>query len=109
MSWWVGLDIDTGGEEPVQVCDRNVTYNVGGLFRLVLPHPDGLRGYDKAPASEAGGVFARAAEDLAAKPHAEITALEPDNGWGSRDSAVQDLRWLAEQCAAHPKATVYVH
>ena len=108
MSWWAGVRIDTGADL-IEVDDRNITYNVSRLFRLVLSHPEGLRGFHKAPASEAGGVFARAADELEALPQEIVRPLEPANGWGSRDSAVKDLRWLAETCARAPKGEVYVH
>ncbi len=109
MSWWVGVDLDGDGDEPVDDDHRNVTYNVSKLLRLVLPHKDGLWGYAGAPASEAGGIFAKAAVELAALPTEVVAPLEPSNGWGSRTSAVEDLRWLAEACASAPKGNVYVH
>ena len=98
MSWWIGVD-DT---------DRNVTYNVGSLFRLVLPG-DGIIEFDGAPASEAGGILKKAAIELLKLHQDVIKHAEPLNGWGSRLSAAADLAWLAKCCEDNPQGTVYVH
>ncbi len=129
MSWWIGVE---GVGTPEDEISRNVTYNVGGMFRLALAiplrgihrrsdhyscrcersgdgsHEIGLQALDGAPCVEAAGVIAAALRRMADDP-APYRAMNPANGWGSFDSAVEDLLWLLEQCSRHPEATVYVH
>ncbi len=137
MSWWIGVE---GVGTPEDEISRNVTYNVGGMFRLALAIPEpgvhtsrcrhgqpivhrvngewvsgvvegcetGLPALHGAPCVEAAGVIAAALRRMADDP-APYRAMNPANGWGSFDSAVEDLLWLLEQCSRHPEATVYVH
>jgi len=130
MSWWVGVEIDSGGEEPAELSDRNITYNVGGMFRAALGIPEpgihiedyrcrcryaedgghetGLKALHGAPCTEAAGAISAALARMDADP-ATYQAMNPPNGWGSYDSARKDLRWLLGQCRAHPKGSIYVH
>jgi hypothetical protein len=98
------LEIDTGGPEPAQVsADRNVTYNLGRMLRAAgLPSWDDLIG---APASEAGSIFARVARSLRDNPQI-YDPMAPENGWGTRLSAIEWCEALAADCAAHPRARV---
>lgn len=110
MSWWVGVEIDTGSAEPVGICDRNVTYNYSPLFYKVFDHPEGLRGLNGALCSEAAGVLVRAVERARALPPDEARALiRGDGSWGTPDGALEALEWLAQQAQAHPRASIYVH
>ena len=106
MSASIWLEIDTGGPEPLDVyCNVNVTYNLSPMLRAAgLPPWESFKG---APASEAGGVFRSVAERLRAAPE-RFEALNPPNGWGTYEGAVEALEQLAEVCAAHPRARLAV-
>lgn len=131
MSWWIGVEIDTGSGEPVVLTERNVTYNVAPMFHeaLAIPSPGvhdgdrycrcryqnsdgeherGLRALNSAPCTEAAGVISAALERMRAEP-AKYQAMNPSNGWGSYESAKDDLLWLLTACQVHPRASVYVH
>lgn len=140
MSWWIGVEIDTGGDEPTDLADRSVTYNVARMFIEALAildpgvhtpscrcgksyrvkrdgdwvdevqqdHEYGLPALHGAPCVEAAGALRAAIGRMDADP-AKYKALNPANGWGSADSAREDLVWLLEQCQRHPKATIYIH
>jgi hypothetical protein len=98
------LEIDTGGEEPATVSETlNVTYNLGTMLREAgFPAWRALIG---APASETGGMLRKVADTLKAdRPRFE--AMNPENGWGSYRWALEFVELFAEQCAAHPKATI---
>ncbi len=102
MSWWIGVE---GVGTPEDEISRNVTYNVGGMFRLALAiplrgihrrsdhyscrcersgdgsHEIGLQALDGAPCVEAAGVIAAALRRMADDP-APYRAMNPANGWG---------------------------
>lgn len=129
MSWWIGVEIDTGGREPTTLADRNVTYNVGGMFRQALRiappgvhiedrcccrydeqghHETGLAALHGTPCVEAAGVVEAALDRMREDPET-YRAMNPANGWGSYDTAMATLEWLRDQCRAYPKGAVYVH
>ena len=105
MSWSFYMEIDTGGPEPGTVTgDLNCTYNVSPMFYKALPFDDGIRGIEGLRGEEAleplrGGV--KAMED---NPD-EYKAMNPENGWGSYEGALDTLRELVKWCVEHPKAT----
>lgn len=136
MSYDVHFEIDTGADEAVEIAWRNYTSNVSGMWTkaLALPEkpwtrdgeqvlgsrPDGNGGYtrtpmfhhgvrllDGAPACEAAGVLAAAVERMTADPQ-PYRAMNPANGWGSYEGALDFLRWMAETAATHPKSVIRV-
>ena len=110
MSYDVRLEIDTGGEHRAWVTEcRSPTYNLGGMFREALgvsmqKHGD-EPALDGMLAADALVIVSAALTRMAAEPGV-FRALNPPNGWGNYDSAVEFLRWLQDECRNHPKATV---
>jgi hypothetical protein len=89
-----------GEDEPSSVSEsRNVTYNLSPMFREA-GYP-GHKAMVGAPATEAGGVFRKVADLLEAYPE-RFKALNPPNGWGDYDLAVEFMRGMARDCALHP-------
>lgn len=106
MSYWVGFEIDTGGDFRAGVGDdRNYTSNCAGMWELALGRS--LADYNGAPSSEAAGPLAAAVERMAMNP-SEFRPMEPGNGWGSYEGAMEYLRWIAETAQAHPRTTIRV-
>jgi hypothetical protein len=104
MSADVWLVIDTGGEEAAVVSEtRNVTYNLTAML-LAAGFP-GHRAMEGAPASEAGGVYKFVADRLRADP-AKYREMNPSNGWGSYEGAIEFCDLMATDCSDHPKATI---
>lgn len=104
MSYDVYLAIDTGGDEPVDVFDRNHTSNTSNMWRKAgcdIAEFDGKT----APVFEEA--LRPAIAEILANRH-EYTEFEPSNGWGDIDSTVRFLTDLANACAAHPKTIVRV-
>ena len=104
MSADLWLEIDTGGNEPVEVSEtRNVTYNLTPMLRAA-GYP-GHREMLGAPASEAGGVFRSVADKLRSDP-GQFHAMNPPNGWGTYELAIEFCDLMAADCAGHPKAVI---
>jgi hypothetical protein len=109
MSWWVGVEVDTGGPEPAQLSDRSVTYNYSPLFHEVLGE-DGLRGLHGVSCADAAPRLSAALRTLLGMTEQEQAALiRGDGRWGNPMGAWDALRWLLEQAQAHPRATIYIH
>lgn len=112
MSYDVRLEINTGGPRPASVTEtQEPTYNLAPMFREALGVPmrdrDGGPCLDGMLASDALVVVTKALEAMALDP-ARFRALNPPNGWGCYEDAVEFLRWLQDACRDHPKATVRV-
>ena len=113
MSYDVRLAIDTGGEGLVSVTEyRNPTFNLAPMFSAALgidmrDYGKGRRFLDGMPAAEALPIVTAALSAMALDP-ARFRALDPPNGWGSYEGAVEFLQWLQKKCIEHPKATVLV-
>lgn len=106
MSYDLCLRMDTGAKYPPRVTEtRCPTYNLCGMFSLALGRPirelDGMLAADAAPILEAATVAMK-------KRPAKFKKLNPANGWGSYEGALESLCWLLEECKEHPKAMVSV-
>lgn len=106
MSYDIYLDIDTGGTEPTTVHTvGNYTTNVAPMWRTALGHP--LYELHGRNAADAVPVLDTAIAAMQANPDG-YRAMNPSNGWGDYDGALDYLQRLRAGCAAHPKTSIYV-
>lgn len=106
MSLHLALTIDTGGAEPARVWDGwNCTRNVNPMWRAALPSGQALgaflEGKTAAEALPDLRIAVAAMEDNPAK----YRAMEPANGWGSYQGALERLREVVAAAVAHPLAS----
>jgi hypothetical protein len=101
-------EVDAGGAEPhqVELYWANITHNVASMWQRAgcfeaLYKSEGKAAADILPALE------RAEGEMRREPGA-YRALDPSNGWGSYDSALEWLGKLIAACRRHPKAVVRV-
>ena len=81
----------------------NLTYNLTPMLRHAgMPPWSDLVGMN---AGEAGQVWRKTHDALHADPDG-CRALNPDNGWGTYEQAVEVIGALAEVCEKYPDATV---
>lgn len=108
------MSIDTGnGHRAYCGPDLNETYNVSGMYFKAfrgtgIGGGEGIRDLDGKLASECVEPLRTAIRRMEDEP-AVYEALNPENGWGSAQGALQTLRALLEGCVEHPLATVDVH
>lgn len=108
MSYDIWLEIDTGSGEPVTAVEiGNYTSNVFPMWVDAL-NGTSLREYRGAPCSEAAGPLADGVKRMEADPD-HYRAMNPKNGWGDYQGALDYLRRLAEACAQHPKCTIAIY
>ncbi len=109
MSYDVSLEIDTGGPEdtwPDVVEIGNYTSNVSPMWTSALGGTR-LREFHHVSCAEAAGPLAEAVKRMEADP-AAYQGMNPSNGWGDYEGALDYLRRIAEACAAHPKCRIRV-
>ena len=106
MSYDVRLVIDTGGRQPAAVTEtHSPTYNLGAMFAEALGRP--LRSLTDKTAEECTPLLRKAIAAMEDEP-ARFKTLNPANGWGSYEGALQFLRSFQQDCANHPKARVEI-
>lgn len=107
MSYDIWMEMDTGGEEPAQVDEvGNYTCNCSPMFRkalggISLSELDGRAGGEVAEQVSTG------VKAMIDDP-ATYEAMNPTNGWGDYESALDYLKRLALACRRHPKARIRV-
>lgn len=81
----------------------NLTYNLTPMLRHAGMPP--WREIVGTNAGDAGQVWRRTHDALLADPEG-CRALNPENGWGTYEQAVEVIGALAQACEEHPDATV---
>lgn len=104
MSYDIYLEVDTGGEEPVEVWSRNHTSNTASMW--VAAGCD-LALYDGKSAEELGDAITTAVREMRANP-GKYREYDSPNGWGTYSTTLLFLREIREACIEHPKTTVRV-
>lgn len=111
MSWDVWLAIDTGLEEASVTEDHNYTWNVSRMydkaFSRTLDGDGGLSTLAGMKADLAGTLIDRVLHEMEANASV-YQAMNPANGWGSFDGAMEFLRKIRRDCLAHPACVVRV-
>ena len=98
MSWWANVWIGPTGdtEKSVEVCDINVTYNLSPMFREAFDGV-GFRDFNNMKAKDALPILRGAVEAMKNDPD-RFKKHNPENGWGSYDSAIGVLEILCGGC-----------
>ena len=109
MSYDVYFTADVGGPEPVGIADRNYTSNVSQMWWTALGCDKSLGDLldEKPLASDLEPTIRRAIAEMMEAP-AVFRAMNPPNGWGDYEGALDYLVWIADTCRAYPKARVEV-
>ena len=104
----------------------NITYNIAPMWADALghvaaddtdPNPFGawMRGkreigigvFEGAPCVEAAGPLADAVQRMRDNPE-HYKAMNPPNGWGNYEGALEFLDRLAQMCVAHPSHRITI-
>jgi len=109
MSWDFHMEMDLGGESPSSIgqYDANYTYNVSPMFYEAFDLDDGIRELDGMIGSKAEPIIQAAIVKMTKDPDT-FEAMNPDNGWGNYEGALELLRTLRIWCREAPKATMRV-
>jgi hypothetical protein len=105
---YLHMQIDTDGPKPghVDLYSRNITHNVAKMWAKAGVFEALYEGQGKT-AGEIVDVLAKGVEDMEQKRE-EYLPLNPSNGWGDYDGALDFLREYATACRENPKATISV-
>ncbi|MFE4857323.1 hypothetical protein [Streptomyces sp. NPDC056670] len=110
MSYDISLrvTVDVGGPEPAEFCPAdigNYTSNVSPLWSEALGRR--LADLKDANAGDSLPALKRAVAAMEADPD-KYRPMNPKNGWGDYEGALQYLRELRNACTAYPNATIHI-
>lgn len=108
MSWDVDIIINTGIEDSsVEECG-NYTYNVSPMYYNSFNLEEGLRGLHQMGCEDAIKHLNIAINKMESDPE-KYRAMNPKNGWGDYEGALNFLKRIRKDCTKHPKAKVGVY
>ena len=116
MSWDIEVEIDTGNGNTLSGECRNYTHNCNSMMRLALAETgdlldllgeDHLYALDGRPCQEVGPYLQRAVAWWS-ENQSRMAELEPANGWGDSETALEFWTWVANECQRHPRAKLRV-
>ena len=108
MSYDVGLEINTGGEYPASVGgDHNYTYNVAKMFGAAFACDKGLCVIHNLTGAE-GRLWLVGAIDYMEAHMDKMRDMNPPNGWGDAEGALEFLRKILADCTDHPLASIRI-
>ena len=109
MSLSLALTINTGGPDPATVWDGwNYTHNVNPMWWAALPSGESLGGFLEGKTVSETLPDLRAAHAVMAEDPGRFRAMNPENGWGDYDTALEALRAVIEAADAHPLCSWWV-
>lgn len=113
VSWFSMREEDPDAYHDHLNLEANYTYNVSPMFyeafdlRKLDGTPAGIRGLDGRTGDEAGKALDVAIQRMEADPD-RFEKMNPENGWGDCDGALELLRKLRGWCAEYPDAVMCV-
>ena len=95
----MSYDMNIGGEE------FNYTYNVSGMWYAAIPET-GIRTHYGETGRDAVPILRRIREFMEDNRD-ELLSMEPENGWGSYEGALQFVTDLINASIRNPECTWY--
>jgi hypothetical protein len=102
----MSLDFSLERVQPVEIFSANQTHNVSNMWTLAGIYDD-LYGSEGMKASDVLTRLQKAYKDMKARP-SKYKKLNPENGWGSYETALSFLHDVIEACELYPDATIRI-
>jgi hypothetical protein len=87
------------------------TYNLAPMFNAAIESCnlkiEGIRGFNKQTAKDVIGPLKKMLAEMEGNP-LKYKKLNPANGWGDYDGAVETLRELCDACINYPSASICI-
>jgi len=96
--------IDEDTFETSEIYSRNITHNLTGMWNKAGIY-DSLYNSHRMRPKEIIGLLRSGLAHMEDNP-AEYRLLEPENGWGSYENALEFLRDVIAICSRYPNATI---
>ena len=108
MSWDFGMKIDAGGVGLVDLqYGAYYTYNVSPMYYDAFETEDGIRVLDGLSGLECQRILENAIQNFKNKKE-EYKKMNPENGWGNYEGALELLHKLLVWCIEAPNAIMII-
>jgi hypothetical protein len=84
----------------------NMTYNVSPMYYEALGE-EGLRGLDEKKCSEVVEYLRKGIKEMKSNPE-KYKKMNPSNGWGSYEGALELLEKIFIECIKNPDYLIYI-
>lgn len=101
----MSLDIGIKAKREIYIYDSNVTYNLADIYYKCID--GGFNSLNEKTCKEALPILNKAIENML-ENEKEYRKLEPNNGWGTYDGLLQELRDLKICCEDNPDGIIEV-
>lgn len=107
MSYDVYLEIFTG-KKFIEVADcGNYTYNVYRMYQNAFSNFNGIKVLAGMSAKQAIPILESAIKNMKSSPE-EYKLLNPSNGWGNYEGALNYLEGILLECKEHPLTEIRI-
>lgn len=106
MSYDIYLNIDTG-KHSHSVWDQNITSNVRDMYNKAFDADYWVDEVDGQKCADISERMVHACNYMEAN-EAIIKPLEPSNGWGTYETALEVLKKLKDAVLEHPNCTILI-
>lgn len=103
----MSLDIGIKAKRIIEIFESNITYNLAPMYYKCIDEELGLRKLNKMNCEKALPILNSAINDLV-KNKIEYEKLNPDNGWGSYDFLLEELKKMRNCCEDNPDGIIEV-
>ena len=109
MSWNISMEVDVGGGNMrgIDVIDLNYTFNVSPMYYDAIGEI-GMRGLSGMGGDEAYPILVDAIKKMKDSPD-KYKEMNPPNGWGNYEGALNVLEEMAKAALECPKAVFCIH
>ena len=95
------------GRYPTEELDLNVTWNVGPMFVRAIEHKKGIRVLNGQSGESCHFLLGRAINNMV-ESKTEYMKMNPKNGWGSYEGALETLKIIRVWCKNYPDGIIEV-
>ena len=106
MSWDINLNARTECGQLVHVDWKNYTSNVAQMYFDALGG-DGIRQFAGMKAKDAIPILREGVRKMRENPE-KYKDMNPSNGWGDYEGALELLEWMLEKCEKYPSIEISV-
>lgn len=107
MGWNISLEVNTGNGYVEIGESRNYTYNISPMYYKAFELKEGFRGLNGMTTIESIKYLSHAINEMKVNKE-EYEKLNPENGWGDYQGALEILEWLRVRCLEHPFARISI-
>lgn len=103
----MSISVEIIAMKPATIYESNITYNLSPMYYKAIDKEKGIRKLNDMTCKEALPIINGAIKDMIENKE-EYEKLNPENGWGSYDGLLRELRNMRNICEENEDGYFYV-